>query len=166
MLPRTITATSEVHFALARGLFLEYAESLGIDLGFQKFDQEVAEIERVYGPPSGCLLLSERGGATVGCVGVRRLDADTCEMKRLYVQPAHRGLGIGLELARLAVARAGAYEYRRMRLDTLASMHAALGVYRALGFFEIPAYYESPIPETVFLELGLPSDQDPQRALD
>lgn len=147
-------AAAPQDYAEARRLMCEYAGSIGIDLGFQHFDDELASVERVYGPPGGCLLLARRDGGAVGCVAVRRLDEDTCEMKRLYVLPSERGSGAGRALAEAVIAEAKRMGYRRMRLDTLATMTAARALYRTLGFHEIEPYYENPHP-TVFMQREL-----------
>jgi ribosomal protein S18 acetylase RimI-like enzyme len=137
--------------ALVAALFREYADSLGVDLSFQGFEAEVAEL------PSGydLLLIARVGEAVVGCVGVRPQEGDACEMKRLYVRPAGRGLGVGRALALAAIERARAAGYGRMRLDTLPTMQAAHDLYRSLGFLEIEPYRHNPIPGSRFLELRL-----------
>jgi putative acetyltransferase len=138
-----------------RMLFLEYQESLGVDLCFQGFDRELVELPGDYTPPGGRLLVARDGGAAVACVALRRLDAATCEMKRLYVQPSHRGLGLGRALAEAVISEAGTIGYRRMRLDTLPSMTEAAILYGRLGFRDIEPYYENPVAGTRFLQLEL-----------
>jgi putative acetyltransferase len=145
-----------------RRLFEEYAASLGLDLGFQDFDREVRELPGEYAPPRGRLLVARIAGETVGCVGVRPLAPDVCEMKRLYVRPEHRRSGAGRALAE-AVIRAGTeLGYDRMRLDTLPSMEAARVLYRSLGFGEIEAYRHNPIPGTAYMELALNRPESPR----
>jgi putative acetyltransferase len=141
----------------ARRLIESYADALGIDLSFQGFREEMAALPGDYAPPRGCLLLAQRAGdgEALGVVGVRPLEPTICELKRMFVQPAARGLGVGRALAEHAIAAARAAGYARLRLDTLADMHAALAVYRALGFVDIPAYRFNPLPNAVYLELGL-----------
>ena len=141
-----------------RALFLEYAESLGFSLCFQGFDQELAALPGCYAPPAGRLLLALVDGQPVGCVGLRGLDEEgVCEMKRLYVRPIARGLGLGWDLASTAVDAAREIGYRTMRLDTLSSMVSADAVYRGLGFIPIEAYYHNPHPEVRYFELDLES---------
>ena len=137
-------------------LFREYAGSLDIDLGYQDFEDELESLPGYYAPPKGALLLAEIDGKAVGCVAVRGLHATNfCEMKRLYVRNAARGTGAGRALADAAIAEARRMAYHAMRLDTLSTMAAALSLYRGLGFKEIPAYYETPIVNTVFMHKDL-----------
>lgn len=137
-------------------LFRAYAASLPIDLGYQGFDGELASLPGKYAPPHGALLIArDANGEALGCVAMRPLEAGVCEMKRLYVAPAGRGRGLGKHLALAIVEAARTAGYREMRLDTLASMAEAQALYRSLGFVEIAPYYESPIPNTVFMSLSL-----------
>ena len=138
-----------------RTLFLEYQESLGIDLCFQGFDREVAELPGDYTPPAGRLLVARDDGTAIACVALRRLDAETCEMKRLYVQRSHRGLGLGRALAEAVISEARLIGYERMRLDTLPSMSEAAVLYERLGFRDIEPYTENPVPGARFLQLEL-----------
>src|SRR2546426_307936 len=126
--------SSFADLAVVRLLFEEYRTALGIDLCFQSFDEELATLPRSYGRPRGRLWLALVGAEAAGCVGLRPFEGDACEMKRLYVRPAHRGKGIGRGLAVTAVDAAKRLGYRRMYLDTLASMIEATTLYRGLGF--------------------------------
>jgi ribosomal protein S18 acetylase RimI-like enzyme len=139
----------------ARALIREYQASLGIDLEFQHFSDEVARLGEIYGPPGGVLLLARIGGVAVGCVGVRPLEPPACEMKRLYVASAGRGRGLGRELAVRAMAAARARGYTVMRLDTLPSMRIAQELYATLGFRDVPPYRDNPVAGTRFLEAAL-----------
>ncbi|KIW82703.1 hypothetical protein Z517_05731 [Fonsecaea pedrosoi CBS 271.37] len=153
-LPRDLTDTIS--------LFYAYAESLGFDLSFQNFDNEMAGMPGKYSPPQGELLLARNeAGVAIGCVGLRPLPSaglggKVCEMKRLYVTPAGRGTGVGKALASDIIAIAEKLGYDEVRLDTLPSMTTALGMYRNFGFENIPAYYETPLEGTHFLRLKLP----------
>ena len=155
----TITAVrSPEDLADCIRLFYEYAKSLGLDLSFQSFDDEMAQMPGKYAPPRGDLFLarSVQGQAT-GCAGLRSLDQEgVCEMKRLYVAPSGRGTGVGKALTLKVVNTAENLGYREMRLDTLPSMTAAIALYQRLGFVVIEAYYRTPIEGTRFLSLALP----------
>ena len=150
-----VASADDPRVAQARTLLLEYAESLDVDLAFQNFGRELSAFPASYLPPSGALLLASRDEGLAGSVAMRRLDHHICEMKRLYVRPAFRGLGVGRDLARAIIASAKSAGYRHMRLDTLPGMGDAQRLYGILGFREIAAYYENPIPGTRYLELDL-----------
>jgi ribosomal protein S18 acetylase RimI-like enzyme len=137
-------------------LFREYAASLPVDLSYQNFDQEMADIAAKYGPPGGALFLA-RGpdGVAAGCAALRPLAPPRCEMKRLYVAPSARGTGLGRTLALAIIAAARARQYRELLLDTLPSMHAAIALYRELGFRNTEAYYPGAPAGTVYLSLAL-----------
>ncbi|HEX2451809.1 MAG TPA: GNAT family N-acetyltransferase [Gemmatimonadales bacterium] len=139
----------------ARALFREYAAGLGRDLSFQRFAEEVAQLPGPYAEPEGRLLLAWVDGAVAGCVALRPLEGQACELKRLYVRPGYRGEGIGERLVRRALDEALTAGHRRIRLDTLPSMRAAQALYRRLGFREISPYYATPIEGTVFFERTL-----------
>jgi len=142
-----------------RELFEEYAASLSVDLCFQNFQQELAGLPGDYVPPTGRLLMVTDGACAAGCVALRRIDDETCEMKRLYVRPAFRGHGLGKTLADAIISEARAAGYQRMRLDTLPEMKQAISLYESLGFRPIAAYRHNPIAGALFLEMDLSGKQ-------
>jgi ribosomal protein S18 acetylase RimI-like enzyme len=148
-------AESRQGIELIRELFIEYERSLDIDLCFQGFDQELDSLPGEYAPPSGRLILAYNGDKLAGCVALRAISKEACEMKRLYVRPSHRGAGIGRMLAEAVIREATATGYRRMFLDTLASMHEALALYRSLGFRETEAYRYNPCEDCRFMVVDL-----------
>jgi ribosomal protein S18 acetylase RimI-like enzyme len=137
--------------SVVRALFREYADSLGIDLGFQDFEAELASLPGKYAPPRGRLLLAWSAGEAAGCVALRPIDGERCEMKRLYVRPRARARHLGRELAERICAEARDAGYRRMCLDTLPSMSEALRLYARLGFLPIEPYVFNPIEGAIFL---------------
>ncbi|HUY15611.1 MAG TPA: PhzF family phenazine biosynthesis isomerase [Terriglobia bacterium] len=138
-----------------KALFQEYAGSLNFSLCFQGFDRELAGLPGEYAPPAGVLLLARTEGRFAGCVALRRLGDDVCEMKRLYVRPEFRGKDTGRELVRTLFNEARRRAYQVMRLDTVPIMKEAIGLYRSLGFREIQPYRENPVPGAVFMEIAL-----------
>ncbi len=140
---------------LARQLFLEYADAIGVDLEYQGFSAELAALPSPYEPPRGALLVAEVGGHAAGCVALRHLDDHSAEMKRLYVRPDFRSLGIAWRLVTAVILAARQAGYNELKLDTLPSMASAQALYRKLGFTEIPPYNSTHLPDTRFYSLRL-----------
>ncbi|MBE7424885.1 MAG: GNAT family N-acetyltransferase [Burkholderiaceae bacterium] len=154
-----LTPQSAPQFEATRAIFREYAAGLGVDLCFQNFEAELASLPGEYAAPRGALLLATVNGELAGCGACRALAdvdyANACEMKRLYVRPAFRGLGLGRLLARALMDHAIRAGYSVMLLDTLDDMEAARSLYEALGFEEIPPYYFNPIAGAHYLKAQL-----------
>jgi ribosomal protein S18 acetylase RimI-like enzyme len=159
-----LLAHDEQAIGHARELFGEYAASLGVDLAFQSFDQELDELPGQYVPPAGALLLGWCNRELAGVVALRPFGDGICELKRLYVRPAFRGKGLGRRLTLAVIERARQGGYRRMRLDTLPWMREAIALYLALGFRPIEPYRPNPIEGAVFLELPLASPRSRRRS--
>ena len=157
---RVVSTFSDETLSQGRNLFREYAITPGVVQCLEDFEREIATLPGQYAPPGGRLLLAiennaENHGEAIGCVGLRKIDPDACEMKRLYVRPASRGKGAARELVRSLITEARTIGYGRMVLDTLPSMKEAHQLYRRLGFREICSYQKNPIPEALFFELRL-----------
>jgi len=152
---RALSASDTTELEHVRQFFRNYAAWLGVDLSFQGFADELANLPGAYGEADGRLFFAEIDGRPAGCVGIRRFSEGVCEMKRLYVDPDARGRGLGRQLALQAIKAAQALGYRRILLDTMPMMRIAVKLYRELGFTEAPAYYPTPIEGTIFLTLDL-----------
>ncbi|NLK98777.1 MAG: GNAT family N-acetyltransferase [Epulopiscium sp.] len=150
-----IKAFTDDDFNHAKKLFIEYSESLGISLEFQNFDEELNNISKMYGMPDGCLLLARQNEQVVGCVALRKINHNICEMKRLYVQPNWKGKGIGKMLTKAIIEEDKVRGYRFMRLDTLPSMKQAISLYQTLGFYPIEPYRFNPIEGALYMELDI-----------
>lgn len=151
-----VQAASATEIAHARELFLEYAASLGFSLCFQNFDKELADLPGAYAPPTGRLLLAYYEEQIAGCVALRKLSNDICEMKRLYLRSSFRGKGLGRALADRIILEAAKIGYKRMRLDTVEPvMKDAVAMYRRMGFKEIAAYCANPVEGALYMEIEL-----------
>jgi putative acetyltransferase len=141
--------------AHVRELFLEYQSTLGVDLCFQGFAEELASLPGNYARPAGRLLLASNGSSVLGVVALRPILSADCEMKRLYVRSSGRGAGLGRQLTEALIKEARLAGYNRVLLDTLPTMAEAQSLYRSMGFVEIPAYCHNPIAGTRYMALNL-----------
>ena len=155
MMARIGPVNGEGELAEVRALLREYADALGVDLGFHGFEAELAALPGDYAPPRGRLLIAREGRRALGCAALRPLGPDVCEAKRLYVRPEARGTGLGRRLTDALIAEARAIGYARLRLDTLPAMTEAIALYRSLGFRVITPYRYNPVEGTLFLEKDL-----------
>jgi GNAT superfamily N-acetyltransferase len=153
---KLIQAESAVEMEQARQLFREYQAWLQIDLCFQNFEKELANLPGDYAAPAGRLLLAYEDAQLTGCVALRKLDDDICEMKRLFLREEFRGRGLGRQLIAAIIQEARQIGYERMRLDTLPpKMNDAIALYQTYGFKQIERYYDNPVPGAMFMELDL-----------
>jgi ribosomal protein S18 acetylase RimI-like enzyme len=144
-------------FEQAKNLFLEYAESLKIDLRFQDFKNELKEINIQYNKPYGGLIIiiNNDSGEAIGCIGIRKFENKIAEFKRMYVKDYHRKKGLGKELLHRAIKLAKNLGYEIARLDTLDTMEPAIAIYKKYGFYEIEAYRYNPDKNVKYFELKL-----------
>lgn len=145
-------ADTDTDFEQAKGLFKEYITSLGVDLSFQDVEQELNMLNQQYNKPTGALLLATNAGLAVGCAGIRKLDNETAELKRMYVRDGYRGYHIGVALLERSVNVAKELGYKKIRLDTLKSMTKAQELYTSFGFYQIPSYRFNPLEGTIYME--------------
>jgi putative acetyltransferase len=143
------------HLPILRELLLEYAASLGFDLCVQGFDEEVATLPARYAPPDGALLLALVDGVPAGCLAMRRHDAETCELKRLWMRPVHRRQGFARQLVETMLELARGAGYRTALLDTHSTMTAAVALYRSLGFAETAPFSANPHADVIYLQREL-----------
>ncbi|USG63297.1 GNAT family N-acetyltransferase [Brevibacillus ruminantium] len=152
-----ITGQEAREIEVVKELFLEYAQSLEIDLSFQDFDTEFQALPGKYGSPDGALLLAFVDGQAAGCIALRKIEEGICEMKRLFVRDGYRGFHIGKSLIQMIMQKASQMDYNYMRLDTLPTMTKAQDLYRSFGFYEIEPYVFNPVEGTRFMEVNLKS---------
>ena len=152
---KIVPAQTEEDFEIAKEILAEYIDSLGFDLSFQNIEQELADLSNHFAWPEECCLLDRNESQTVGCVAMKRLDDDICEMERLYVKPKFRRLGIGRELAENVIKKAQDIGYKSMRLHTVLPREAARNLYFSLGFKDIEPYQYNPMEKVAFMELKL-----------
>ncbi len=153
---KIVQAATPAQVEEARTLFREYEKWLDVDLCFQGFEEELAQLPGKYAKPNGRLLLAKVEKEFAGCIALRKINDGVCEMKRLFVRKDFRGLGLGKILIEKLINEARQISYHKMRLDTLpVKMPQAVKLYKTFGFYEISPYYKNPHDETLFLELNL-----------
>ncbi len=148
-----LTANSDEEYKNAAMLFKEYAARLNIDLSFQHFDEEQMQIKPMYCLPDGGVIICKAADEFIGCVGIRKIDNNTAELKRMFTNHAYQKQGIGKALLKKAVELARTLHYTTIRLDTLNYMTPAIKLYKDYGFYEIPAYYNNPNATAVYFEI-------------
>ncbi|MDJ0956415.1 MAG: GNAT family N-acetyltransferase [Arenicellales bacterium] len=151
----SIIPAEPIHLPEIKALFREYETFLGVDLCFQGFEEELAELPGKYKPPRGALLVAFVNSQVAGCVALRPLDNGHCEMKRLFVRPDYRGLGLGRQLAHRIIEVSRDIGYERMKLDTLDFLEDAIHLYKSLGFKQTGSYYDNPLEKVSYWELDL-----------
>jgi putative acetyltransferase len=139
-----------------KNIFIEYSEFLQVDLCFQNFEKELQTLHQVYSPPQGCIILAKRDSKILGCIALKPIAEGVCEMKRLYVRPEARGLGLGRKLVEEVIRFAQKSDiYKTMKLDTLSKLKEAISLYRSYGFVETTPYVYNPLSEVLYFELKL-----------
>ncbi|MDR2956129.1 MAG: GNAT family N-acetyltransferase [Prevotella sp.] len=151
-----IKAITEKDIANIKALFVEYQKELGFSLDFQSFDEELATLPGKYSFPKGSLYLLTVGEEVAGCIAMRPVNDEICEMKRLYIRPQYRGQKLARPLIEQIISDAKQKGYKKIVLDTLNSMKAAIALYQSHGFAETEPYYYNPIDSVVYFELNLP----------
>jgi ribosomal protein S18 acetylase RimI-like enzyme len=136
-------------------IFIEYAEFLQVDLCFQNFEQELRTLHKVYNPPQGCIILAKEDEEVLGCIALKPIGEGVCEMKRLYVKPQTRGMGLGRKLVTELIRFAKESGYKTMKLDTLTTLESAIKLYQSMGFVKTNAYVYNPLNEVLYFELSL-----------
>ena len=148
-------AESKKDFFNAKQLFKEYSDSLEFSLSFQNIDKELDNLPGKYSKPDGCIILAWDNFDSIGCIGMRPIDGLKCEIKRLYLKPNYRGLGLGMLLTKKIISYSKERKYVKAYLDTTSKMKKAISIYKSLGFVEISPYYNNPLPDVIFFELNL-----------
>ena len=146
---------SQKDFEKAKELFIEYKNSLNLDLCFQKFHEEISDLPSQYSEPSGCIILCYDNNEPIGCIALRKFEGNTCEMKRLYLRSEARGKGIGRVLANKIIEKAKQFGYKKIRLDTIVTMKEAIVLYKSMGFKVIAPYRFNPLEGVIYMELEI-----------
>ena len=152
-----ILASTASEYAAAVSMFRAYAADININLDFQHFEEELADLPKMYSPPQGGIILVKEQELLIGCVAIRRINEREGELKRMYIDPAHQNMGLGKILLQKALQLAQDCQYEKVKLDTLNYMSAAIHLYQQAGFYEIAPYYPNPISTAVYFELEMTS---------
>ena len=147
-----LLARTKEDYEIAKNLFREYAAHIRTDLCFQGFEKELQEISLQYGPPKGAIILCKKENEIIGCAGIRKINLETAELKRMYIKPIFHGKGWGKELLERSLYLAKELGYSKIRLDTLPFMKAAQTLYRQQGFYEVTPYYSNPVNGVLYME--------------
>ena len=148
-------AKTREEFIVSKDIILEYVQWLGIDLSFQNFDNEINALDQMYSAPTGGLLIATVNNEPAGVAGIRQFKDDDCELKRMFVRPAFRGLGLGKTLLLQSIALAKQLGYKTIKLDTAEYMKDAIHLYKMHGFVEIPPYRYNPHESAKYFALTL-----------
>lgn len=151
-MPEFIQASTKDEYKAAAILFREYAAWLNIDLTFQHFEKEMLELDKMYSWPHGGIILCREENEFTGCLGIRKIDNETAEMKRMWIRTGHHGKGLGSKLLEQAIELAKQCGYKKIKLDTLNYMTPAIHLYKKHGFVEVNAYYHNPNKTALFFE--------------
>ncbi|RYD74305.1 MAG: GNAT family N-acetyltransferase [Sphingobacteriales bacterium] len=154
-MPEFIYAKTKDEYAAAADLFKEYAAWLNIDLCFQNFDAELQQLDKMYALPHGGIILCKEQEHYIGCVGIRKIDNESAEMKRMWIKTDQHGQGPGSALLQKAIELAKICGYKKIKLDTLNTMTPAINLYIKNGFIEIPSYYNNPDSRAMYFEKSI-----------
>jgi putative acetyltransferase len=149
---------TDEEYELVKEIFIEYQQYLAVDLCFQNFETELANIKTVYAEPKGTIIIAKDGGNLAGCIAFKPIETNICEMKRLYVKPQYRALGLGRILTEKLIAKAITQQYVTMKLDTLTTLTEAVKLYKSLGFVETKPYVYNPLNNVLYFEKTLQND--------
>jgi putative acetyltransferase len=149
---------TEEDYNLVIAIFNEYQKYLNIDLCFQSFDYELDNLQKIYSQPKGIIILAKIGNEIAGCIALKPIEENNCEMKRLFVKPIYRGLGIGKKLVEMVINTAKNNHYEIMKLDTLINLNEAVELYKAMGFVTTAPYVHNPLSDVLYFEKKLSYD--------
>jgi len=148
-------ANTPKDFERGHAIIVEYLATLGIDLTYMNLPQEFSTLAEKYAAPEGAFILALDGETVIGCAGVRKIDNEAAELKRVYVKDDYRGYKIGISLIKKGLENARELGYNKIRLDVIPTLVKAKKLYQSLGFYEIAPYFENPVPGTVYMEKEL-----------